>query len=32
MTAVCPRCGIDSILGDVTVEITEQMLKDMRDT
>jgi len=31
MTALCPHCSIDSILGDATVEVTEQMLQDMRD-
>jgi hypothetical protein len=28
-TAMCPYCGIDSLLGDYNVQITQSMLEDM---
>ena len=28
-TALCPRCGIDSVLGDADVEITSELLEKM---
>lgn len=29
-TALCPKCGIDSVIGDTDVIITEQLLKKMK--
>ena len=28
-TAICPICGIDSVLGDASVEITAELLETM---
>lgn len=28
-TALCPRCGIDSVIGDASIPITEEFLKEM---
>jgi hypothetical protein len=28
-TAICPICGIDSVLGDASVEITAELLEKM---
>lgn len=28
-TAVCPHCGIDSVIGDYTTEISNTLLKTM---
>ena len=30
-TAICPICGIDSVLGDSTVEITAELLEAMNE-
>lgn len=30
-TALCPHCGIDSVLGDKKVEITQDLLKKMHE-
>jgi hypothetical protein len=30
-TAICPICGIDSVLGDSTVEITAELLEKMNE-
>ena len=30
-TAVCPFCWIDSVIGDDTINITEKLLKEMRE-
>lgn len=30
-TAMCPYCGIDSVLGDVNVDININLLKEMNE-
>ena len=30
-TAICPICGIDSVLGDASVEITAELLEAMNE-
>ena len=30
-TAICPICGIDSVLGDASVEITAELLESMNE-
>ncbi len=30
-TAICPICGIDSVLGDASVEITAELLEKMNE-
>jgi hypothetical protein len=30
-TALCPKCGIDSVLGDHSRPLTRKMLEKMRD-
>lgn len=30
-TAICPYCGIDSVIGDNSVSITKDLLKEMYD-
>ena len=30
-TAICPICGIDSVLGDASVEITAELLETMNE-
>lgn len=30
-TALCPKCGIDSVLGDAQIELTDILLEEMRD-
>lgn len=30
-TAICPNCGIDSVLGNKDVSITEELLVEMRE-
>lgn len=30
-TAVCPKCGIDSVLGDAGAELTPEMLSAMHE-
>jgi hypothetical protein len=30
-TAICPICGIDSLLGDASVEITAELLEAMNE-
>jgi hypothetical protein len=29
-TAICPYCGIDSVIGSASVPITEKLLQEMR--
>jgi hypothetical protein len=29
-TALCPRCGIDSVLGDAAVPLSGRLLREMR--
>jgi hypothetical protein len=29
-TAICPKCGIDSILGDADIKISAQLLKEIK--
>jgi len=28
-TAYCPRCGIDSVIGNVAVDVSPQLLSEM---
>ena len=30
LTAICPKCSIDAVLGDASVALTEEMLGAMR--
>ncbi|HHD79394.1 MAG TPA: hypothetical protein ENK98_07170 [Epsilonproteobacteria bacterium] len=30
-TAICPYCGIDSVISDTVVDISEKLLVDMRE-
>lgn len=30
-TAVCPYCGVDSVIGDIETQITKELLFDMRE-
>ena len=30
-TAICPICGIDSVIGDASVEITAELLEEMNE-
>ena len=30
-TAICPICGIDSVLGDASVEITAEILEALNE-
>jgi hypothetical protein len=30
-TEICPICGIDSVLGDASVEITAELLETMNE-
>jgi hypothetical protein len=30
-TAICPKCGIDSIIGDSSAELTEDTLLNMKE-
>jgi hypothetical protein len=29
LTGICPKCSIDAVLGDASVELTEEMLEAM---
>lgn len=30
-TALCPKCGVDSVLGDNDIEIKDEVLKKMKE-
>ena len=31
LTAMCPKCGTDSVVGDKNIEITGELLKELRN-
>ena len=32
LTATCPNCGVDSVVGDSQIEINKETLKELQNT